>query len=257
MSAAFSILYWTYFTLSCVILFSGAVLLWLVTLPFDRNRTLLHRYTGWWGLLYLRCLPGCRIHVEGRDKIVLGTAYVLVANHQSLTDIMALSALAVPFKWVSKKEVFRWPFIGWNMALNQYVAVDRGNLRNVRQTLTECKSWLERGMSLMMFPEGTRSKTAEIQEFHSGSFKLAADCGCAVVPVVVDGTFPIFRGWRVLAFPGQITIRVLDPVTIGQAGGKVQKFCDVVSERMKQELAAIRAVKMQEPVVARSPDRAT
>src|SRR5262245_18784361 len=123
MTGDFSILYWAYFTLSMIVLYSIAVLLGLVTLPFDPNRTLLHRYTCWWGLLYLRCLPGCRIRVEGRDKIVPGTAYVLVANHQSLTDIMALSALAVPCKWVSKKEVLRLPCIGWNMYLNQYVSV--------------------------------------------------------------------------------------------------------------------------------------
>ena len=240
MTAAFSILYWTFFSLSAIVLFAVAVILWLVTLPFDRNRALLHRYTCWWGTLYVRCLPGCQIRVEGREKIVPGVAYVMVANHQSFTDIMALSALAVPFKWVSKKEAFRLPFIGWNMWLNQYVCVDRGNLRKVRETMEECKGWLKLGMSLLMFPEGTRSKDGAMHEFHNGSFKLAADCDCPVLPIVVDGTFPIYRGWKVLAFPGQITIRVLDPVTVQDAGGKVSVLCERVFERMKQELAGIR-----------------
>ena len=240
MTAAFSILYWTFFLLSAMVLFVVAVILWLVTLPFDRNRALLHRYTCWWGQLYLRCLSGCRILVEGRDKIAPHTPYVLVANHQSATDVMALSALGVLFKWVSKKEAFRLPFIGWNMWLNQYVCVDRGNLRKVRQTMEECKSWLQRGMSLLMFPEGTRSKDGAIHEFHNGSFKLAADCDCPVLPIVVDGTFPIYRGWKVLAFPGQITIRVLDPLTVQDTGGKVSILCERVFERMKQELAGIR-----------------
>jgi 1-acyl-sn-glycerol-3-phosphate acyltransferase len=91
-----------------------------------------------------------------------------------------------------------------------------------------------------MFPEGTRSKDGEIHEFHNGSFKLAADCDCPVLPVVVNGTFPIYRGWKVLAFPGQITIRVLDPVTVQDAGGKASVLCERVIERMKQELAGIR-----------------
>jgi 1-acyl-sn-glycerol-3-phosphate acyltransferase len=248
MTTAFSILYWTLVVPSLIVFFAVAVLLWLATLPFDPNRKLLHRYTCWWGLLYVRCLPGCRIKVEGRDKIAPDTAYVMVANHQSMTDIMSLSALATPFKWVSKKEAFRLPFIGWNMYLNQYVSVDRGNIRNVRRTLGECKAWLQRGMSLMMFPEGTRSKDGAIHEFHTGSFKLAADCGCPVLPIVVDGTLPIYRCWKVMAFPGTITIRVLDPVTIEQAGGNVPAFCDLVFERMKQELAAIREQKTQAPV---------
>ena len=68
------------------------MLIWALTAPFDPARSLLHRYTCWWAQLYLRCLPGCRIHVEGREKIAPHTPYVLVANHQSAADIMALSA---------------------------------------------------------------------------------------------------------------------------------------------------------------------
>jgi 1-acyl-sn-glycerol-3-phosphate acyltransferase len=165
---------------------------------------------------------------------------VIVANHQSLTDVMALAALWVQFKWVSKREVFRMPCIGWNMTLNQYVAVDRGSVRNVGHTLAECKAWLQLGVSLLMFPEGTRSKTGALQPFHDGAFKLAAECGCAVVPVVVDGTLPIYRGWRVWAFPGTVTIRVLDPVTGQEAGSKVSDFADLVFQRMQHELAIMR-----------------
>jgi 1-acyl-sn-glycerol-3-phosphate acyltransferase len=240
MTTAFSLCYWAFFALSAVVLYLGAALLWLLTLPFDPTRRLLHRYTCWWSALYLRCLPGGRIVVAGREKIVPGTAYVMVANHQSLTDIMALAALAVPFKWVSKKEVFRWPCIGWNMWLNHYIAVDRGNLRSVRRTMAECRLWLGRGVSIMMFAEGTRSRTGEIQEFHSGPFKLAAESNCAVLPIVVDGTLGVYRGWTVRAFPGTITIRVLNPVTAEEAGGKAQQLGALVHERMKQELAAIR-----------------
>jgi len=242
MTALFSALYWTFFAVSSALLFVVALVIWLVTLPFDPNRRLLHRFTCWWSVLYVRCLPGCRLVVTGREHIAPGTTYVFVANHQSLTDVMALGALAVPFKWVSKKEVFRVPFIGWNGRLNQYVSVDRGNVRNVRQTLTECRAWLERGVSLLMFPEGTRSKDGEMHPFHTGSFKLAGDCGCPVVPIVVDGTFPIYQGWMVQAFPGTITIRILPPVTIDEAGGKANRLCDLVYDRMRQELAAIRGV---------------
>src|SRR5262249_48118373 len=127
-----------------------------------------------------------------------------------------------------------------NMALNQYVSVDRGSVRNVRQTMNQCRDWLKRGVSLLMFPEGTRSKDGEMHEFHNGSFKLAAECGCPVVPVVVDGTLAIYSGWKVRAFPGTVTIRVLDPVRVEDVGGKANALCTLVFQRMQQELAAIR-----------------
>jgi 1-acyl-sn-glycerol-3-phosphate acyltransferase len=243
MVALFSILYWTYLGLTAIVLYVGALAIWLVTAPFDPARVVLHRYTCWWAQLYLRCLPGCHLRVEGREKITPGTAYVLVANHQSMTDIMALSALAVPFKWLSKKEAFRLPFIGWNMYLNRYVSVDRGNLRQVKATMDLCRQWLERGVPLLMFPEGHRSRTGAMIPFHSGAFKLAVTGGCAVVPVVVDGTLPIYQGWRVLPCPGRITIRVLDPVAPAEAGGNAERLRDRVFELIQHELAELRGEK--------------
>src|SRR5208283_1501458 len=102
MTTAFSVCYWVFIGATAVVLFVGAAFLWLLTLPFDPHRRLLHYYTCWWGLLFVRCIPGCRIVVEGREKIDPKTTYVMVANHQSLTDVMSLGAIGVPFKWVSK-----------------------------------------------------------------------------------------------------------------------------------------------------------
>jgi 1-acyl-sn-glycerol-3-phosphate acyltransferase len=240
MKTLFSCLYWAYLGSSSIILFLGALAIWAATAPFDPRRALLHRYTGWWSQLYLRCLPGCRVRVEGREKIKPATPYVLAANHQSVTDIMALFAVDVLFKWVSKKEAFRIPFIGWNMYLNGTIKVDRGNVRSVAKTMELCQWWLQRGVPLMMFPEGHRSPTGEMIKFHGGAFKLAADCRCAVVPIVVNGTWPILRGLQVTPCPGEITIRVLDPVSLEDAGGRLTAFRDLVFDRMKETLAEMR-----------------
>jgi 1-acyl-sn-glycerol-3-phosphate acyltransferase len=241
LNALFSACYWLFLGITSIVLYFGAVFLCLATAPFDANRRLLHRYTCWWARLYLRCLPGCRIVVEGREKITPRTPFVLVANHQSMTDIMALSALATPFKWVSKKEAFGLPFIGWNMYLNQYVRVDRGNVRSVRATMERCRSWLKRGMPLLMFPEGHRSRTGEMIAFHGGAFKLAVESGCAILPIVVDGTLPIYQGWRVLARPGRITIRVLDALSPGEEGGNAERLRQRVFQQMKEALQEIRS----------------
>src|SRR5438132_10076294 len=121
LNAVFSGIYWLFLGVTMVPLYGIAVLIWLLTKAFDPKRSLLHRYTCWWAALYLRCLPGCRIHVEGREKILPNTPYVLVANHQSMADIMAISALGIALIWVRKKEAFRVPFIGWNLRYKGYV----------------------------------------------------------------------------------------------------------------------------------------
>jgi len=240
MTALFSILYWLFLATTAILLYLVAVVLCLGTALFDPRRTILHRYTCWWAQLYLRCLPGCRLRVMGREKITPGSPWVLLANHQSVADIMALSALAVPFKWVSKKEAFRVPCIGWNMVLNQYVRVDRGNVRSLRATMDRCRYWLKRSVPVLMFPEGHRSPDGAMHEFHGGAFKLAADSGCAVVPIVVDGTRSIYQGWKVRAWPGTITIRVLDPIHPAGGKGQAELLRQQAFEQMKKALAEIR-----------------
>ena len=248
MSTLFSLGYWTFAAGSSSLLYLGAVLIWSVTIPFDPTRSLLHRYTCWWGQLYLRCLPGCRVQVEGIEKIKPNTAYVLVANHQSAADILALSALSVPFKWISKKENFHIPFVGWNMSLNEYIYVEPGNHEGVHTTMTSCKSWLAQGVPVLWFPEGQRSFTGELLPFHGGAFRLAAECGCAVVPIVVEGTLAVFPDWRVAAFPGRILIRVLNPITLAEAGGTAEGLRDHVWKRMKETQLALREHQTKEGI---------
>jgi 1-acyl-sn-glycerol-3-phosphate acyltransferase len=240
MSLLFTLLYWLFVGVSSMALFCGSLIILTATAAFDPLRKTLHRYTCWWAAMYVRCLPGCRLIVEGREKIPEGAA-VLAANHRSLSDIMALSALAVPFKWVSKKEAFRIPFIGWNMVLNQYVAVDRGNLRDLKRMMDDCRRWLEAGAALMMFPEGTRSTTGELGKFHPGPFKLAAEENVPLVPILVDGTERIYSGGRVSAFPGRVLIRVLDPIRPDEVGRSAEALRDRCFEALNRELAALRA----------------
>ena len=99
----------------------------VVTGPFDRRLVLLHRFTCFWASLYTWCNPAWQVTVEGCDKIRPGTTYVMVANHLSLIDILVLFRLFRHFKWVSKIENFKVPFIGWNMRLNRYIELRRGD----------------------------------------------------------------------------------------------------------------------------------
>src|SRR5260370_39908161 len=163
MTILFSLFYWALVAATSIVLCPGAVLIWALTAPFDPARSLLHRYTCWWAQLYLRCLPGCRIDVGGREKIVPHTPYVFVANHQSAADIMALSALAVPFKWISKKKNFLIPCIGWNMNLKGYIRLEPGHPRNVRATRARGKPWLPRRVPSLGFPQEPPSPHGAVQ----------------------------------------------------------------------------------------------
>ena len=249
MRTIFSLGYWSFTAISSFLLYLGALLIWLATRPFDPTRSLLHRYTCCWGQLYLRCLPGCRIQVEGREKIKPHTAYVLVANHQSAADILALSALSVSFKWISKKENFSIPFVGWNMYLNEYIRVEPGKPESIHATMECCKAWLKRGVPVLWFPEGRRSFNGQLLGFHGGAFRLAAECGCAVIPIVVEGTRAVFPDWRVAAFPGRILVRVLDPITLTEAGGTPEGLRDYVWRQMKEMQTALRERKTADEVI--------
>src|SRR5438045_339105 len=154
--SAGSLLFWTFLLISSLLLFPMALLIWMLTVLVDRRLVLLHRFTCFWASLYTWLNPAWRVRIDGREKIRPDTTYVMVANHQSLLDILVLFRLFVHFKWVSKIENFRVPFIGWNMSLNRYIKLRRGSRESVAQALHACERALAQGNPIMMLPEGTR-----------------------------------------------------------------------------------------------------
>ncbi|MEU4242504.1 lysophospholipid acyltransferase family protein [Actinoplanes sp. NPDC026619] len=188
MLRVFSVAYWAFIVVTCPVFFAGALLVWLVTLPFDRRRVALHLYSSAWAAFYVYLNPLWRLRVRGRDRLPWHGAAVLVANHASLIDILVLFALFRPFKWVSKQEIFRVPVIGWNMRLNGYVPVVRGSAASVRQMMERCDRLLAAGSPLMMFPEGRRTSDGALQPFKDGAFDLAVRHGVPVFPIAVHGT---------------------------------------------------------------------
>jgi 1-acyl-sn-glycerol-3-phosphate acyltransferase len=212
--AAGSVLFWIFITLSSVAMFPVALLCWALTLPFDRRKVILHRLTCFWASLYTWLNPAWRVKVVGREKIDPNETYVMVANHQSLLDIFVLFRLFRHFKWVSKVENFRIPCIGWNMHLNNYIQLKRGDRSSIAVMLRTCRENLAAGNSIMMFPEGTRSLTGKLRGFKTGAFDLAKDAKRPLLPIVVHGTASALpkRG-VVLQGRHRITIEVLDPIT--------------------------------------------
>ena len=208
-----SLLFWAFLVASSVVLFPVALALWALTAPFDARKVWLHRFTCFWASLYTWLNPAWRVRVEGREKIRPEATYVMVANHQSLLDILILFRLFRHFKWVSKIENFRIPFIGWNMSLNRYIKLRRGDKQSIGEMMSACARTLDEGNSIMMFPEGTRSPDGRLRAFKHGAFTLAQGSGCPVLPIVVRGTADALpkRGF-VLQGRHPIWVRVLDEI---------------------------------------------
>lgn len=186
---AFSLAYWVFVAATMPLFFLVALAIFLVTLPFDRRRVALHLFSCFWASFYVYANPLWRVRFTGRDKLPCRGPAVIVANHLSLVDILVLYGLYRPFKWVSKAELFRIPIVGWNMVLNDYVRLRRGDRESIRAMMDHCRRHLARGAPVLIFPEGTRSATGALQPFKDGAFRLAMDAAVPVFPVAIRGTY--------------------------------------------------------------------
>lgn len=211
--------YWLFIALACLPFYAGALVIWAVTLPFDRRRLVLHLYSCLWAAVYLYCNPIWHLRVEGRSKLPWTGPAVLVANHASIIDILVLFALFRPFKWVSKVSNFRLPFIGWNMTLNDYVPVVRGNKDSILKMMQDCRRHLSRGSPVLIFPEGTRTRDGNLLAFKDGAFRLAAEVGCPLIPIAVHATGDCLpkHGWALRSIM-HARVEVLDPIETGAPG---------------------------------------
>ncbi len=208
-----SLAFWGFLGVTSILLFPVALLIWLFTAPFDPRKRLLHQFTCFWASLYTWFNPAWPVEILGREKIRSDTAYVMVANHLSFLDILVLHRLFWHFKWVSKVENFRVPFIGWNMTLNGYIRLRRGNKESVMQMMRSCCETLQAGNSIMMFPEGTRSPNGRIRAFKTGAFEIAREAQCPLLPIVLAGTSNALPK-RVFVLRGRHPIRmqILDEI---------------------------------------------
>lgn len=199
--------------------FPVSTLLWLISLLFDHKRRMNNRWMVIQGVVVTKMSPFWKVRVEGREKIDNKQPYVIVPNHQSMLDIVFFNMLYHRLRWVSKIEVFKVPLLGWEMKMVKYIPLERGNKHSVVKMMEYCITSLRDGISVVIFPEGTRSLTGAIGKFKTGAFQLAVKTDKPILPVLIDGTGDIlpkhgfiFRNRR------NVRIRVLDPVFPGQFG---------------------------------------
>lgn len=200
----------------------------------DPNRALSDAWLRTIGRTLVRLNPLWSVEVEGREHLEVGGPYVLVVNHQSLVDLIAMCFLHHPTKYLGKAAVFRVPVLGWALHIAGEIPVERGNRQSGSQALVELRRWLARGVSVCLFPEGTRSEEGTIAPFKLGAFNLAIQTRCPVAPVVLAGARELLpKGSVVFKQCARIRVRVLPPVpTTGLDGGDVARLASEVRERM-------------------------
>jgi len=230
--------YWALIFATCPLFFVGALAIWLVTLPFDRRKVLLHLYSCAWATFYVAINPYWRLEVRGKEKLPWRGGAVLAANHASLIDILVLFGLFRPYKWVSKASNFRLPFVGWNMRLNGYVSLVRGDRASVVAMLAECSRLLRGGNPVLFFPEGTRSRDGSLGSFKDGAFELAVEHDVPLFPIAVHGTGRALpRHGVVLEEHVDARVEVLDPLHPCEYAGAAD-LRDEAHRRIAAALAA-------------------
>jgi 1-acyl-sn-glycerol-3-phosphate acyltransferase len=183
----------------------------------DPARALPHRVgVFWWGVMVWALNPFWRIEIEGAERLHQGGPYLVCSNHQSMMDVLVLMALRSDFKWVSGVRFFKIPMLAVYMRLAGYIAADLKNPFSAKGILDECSAWIAKGVSVGLFPEGTRSATGRLGNFKSGAFRVALENDVAVLPVAIDGTAEIMpKGSWTWAGPSPfktVRVKVLTPV---------------------------------------------
>jgi 1-acyl-sn-glycerol-3-phosphate acyltransferase len=154
-----------------------------------------------------------RVEVEGLENIAPDRSYVVMSNHQSAFDIVAISAtLPLSWRFVAKRELTRIPFFGWGLVAAGHIVIDRRDHESSVRTLRQAAERVRSGTSVIVFPEGTRSPTGDLGPFKSGGFHLALEAGVPVLPATVSGSRRITPPKSLRVSPGRILVRYGKPV---------------------------------------------
>lgn len=161
----------------------------LVSSLFDRTGSIQHGFARLWSKMIL-ATGSCPVTLVNPEKLDLGVPAVYVVNHLSALDIPTLyAALPFQFRIMAKKEIFRYPVLGWHLTRSGQIPIDRDNARSSLKSLMSASEALKRGMSLVVFPEGGRAPDGCLQPFLGGSFYVAIKAQVPVVPMALIGTY--------------------------------------------------------------------
>ena len=184
-----------------------------------------------WARLIIRMflLP---VKVEGRENLEPGRSYVFVANHQGAYDIyLVYGYLNHNFKWMMKKSLEKIPFVGAACRISKHIMVDRSSASAIQQTMDSAKRILKDGMSLVVFPEGSRTPDGEMKKFKRGAFSLATEFGLPIVPLTIDGSYDVMPKNTFRITPGKISLTIHKPIYFDKVGADNKALTEELLEK--------------------------
>jgi 1-acyl-sn-glycerol-3-phosphate acyltransferase len=187
-------------------------IVWIVTAPFDPGRYAAGRMFRLIGVLTVKLNPLWRFETTGRLVNDPRRPYVAVSNHESYADIFLISHLPWEMKWMSKETMFRIPCMGWMMRMAGDIRVVRGERSSAIQALAAARDRIAKRVSVMIFPEGTRSRGAGLLPFKDGAFRVAIETGAPILPMVVAGTRRAMAKGSFRFQKAHARVKVLDPI---------------------------------------------
>lgn len=206
---------------------------------FERRGHVAHGCARLWSWLIL-ATTGVSVDVRGLDRLQRGKTYIFVSNHQSIYDIPVIFAsLPYQLRIIAKESLGNFPFLGWHLRRTGHLLVDRRNPDRAG-ILRRWKALVEQGLSLIIFPEGTRSETGRVGIFKAGSFLLAIEARLPIVPLSVDGTRRVMRKSRLKTCPGHATLVVHEPIetaslAVSDARSLAHRVREIVSSATAQD----------------------
>jgi 1-acyl-sn-glycerol-3-phosphate acyltransferase len=168
------------------------------------------------GRIWAKCIlaiSDIKVTVKGLSNLKPGKSYIYMPNHMSNFDIPVLQAyLPVQFRWLAKAELYKIPIFGHAMKSAGYISIDRSDRRSAIESLNKAANIIRNGVSVIIFPEGTRSRTHNIQPFKKGGFFLAVDSGVSIIPIIIHGTDQIMPTKKISIRPGKVTLEITKPI---------------------------------------------
>jgi 1-acyl-sn-glycerol-3-phosphate acyltransferase len=230
---------WTWIEISAVSIttFVVALTLSLVVFPFDRRRYIVGHVVRLGSVAAVKLNPMWNFRLVGPLPSVKPRKTVCVSNHCSHTDPFLISHLPWDMKWLAKSSLFRIPFLGWAMWLAGDVGVVRGKPQSAKVAMKKCADWLDRGVPIVVFPEGTRATTRELGPFKDGAFRLAIETGSHVLPLAVAGTRTALRKHDWKAHYSRGVLRVGQPIS---TEGMTLDDIPALKERVRREIEELR-----------------
>jgi 1-acyl-sn-glycerol-3-phosphate acyltransferase len=215
---------------------------------FDAGGHFAHWCARTWSRLIL-ITTGVRVTVEGLERLTPGRTYVFVSNHQSIYDIPVLFwSLPYQLRIIAKESLGNFPFLGWHLRRTGHLLVNRRN-PDPAAIFEWAGRLMSRGLSLIVFPEGTRSRDGQVARFKGGSFYLALEAGLPVVPISLVGTRHVMRKGRLAVYPGHVRLVIHDPIdSAGLSRADAKKF----GERVRQIIRRIAESDVSDAVPSRA-----